>query len=356
MRNSMREHSGKTVYAVAAMVAVMLAASGALAEKDDWGPFTGPWERYEGNPILPKEGDNYRVGMCPGPDSIIKHQGKLWMFIYNQDGHNTKLAVSEDGLEWEYVHDDPILEVTEKWEGPYALTKAVEVIDGKVYLYYFGKGGGHEQIGIAWNTDPDLMTTDWKKHPDNPIFTRRNLTRTQRVFPSTVMKDNGIYYFFIDGGRRGRRYPNFWLNVATSKDGIHFEPLKERILMPGPEGSWDDQAVSQAAVRKVDDWWYMIYSGFPKGPWKNAQQFGLARARKPEGPWEKYPDNPIFTATGNKEDWDGEFLQHACPVKIDGKWHLYYSGNCLTPNRNIYKIGLAIRADESGTAQNQPAP
>ncbi len=76
----------------------------------DWGPLAGPWKRYAGNPILPEP------GASPGPGSIIPYDGRWWMFIYNNNGHNTRLAVSEDGYEWRYVHDRPILTAENRWE------------------------------------------------------------------------------------------------------------------------------------------------------------------------------------------------------------------------------------------------
>lgn len=49
-------------------------------------------------------------------------------------------------------------------------------------------------------------------------------------------------------------------------------------------------------------------------------------ARHPEGPWEKYPHNPVFKPTGNEKDFDGIYLQHAWPVKVGDPWRLYYNG------------------------------
>jgi hypothetical protein len=75
--------------------------------------------------------------------------------------------------------------------------------------------------------------------------------------------------------------------------------------------------------------------------------FGLARARHPAGPWEKYPRNPVFQPTGDEKDFDGVFLQHACPVQVDGQWRLYYNGwTRKSSARNRigaeYAIGLAF--------------
>jgi len=96
----------------------------------------------------------------------------------------------------------------------------------------------------------------------------------------------------------------------------------------------------------------MLYSGGTnnhgrKYSGKNRMAFGLARARHPQGAWEKYPHNPVFKPTGNETDFDGIFLQHACPVLVGGRWRLYYNGWTLNPKaknglKAEYAVGLAF--------------
>ena len=69
------------------------------------------------------------------------------------------------------------------------------------------------------------------------------------------------------------------------------------------------------SVTKIGDWFYMLYSGSTnnygrKYSGKNRMAFGLARARHPEGPWEKYIHNPVLKPTGNEKDFDGIFHRH----------------------------------------------
>jgi beta-xylosidase len=71
----------------------------------------------------------------------------------------------------------------------------------------------------------------------------------------------------------------------------------------------------------------------------NGQSFGLARAKHPEGPWEKYPNNPVFSQTGKAEDFDAGFLQHACPVKVGKQWRIYYNGNRVVPKSKERPVG-----------------
>jgi beta-xylosidase len=119
-----------------------------------------------------------------------------------------------------------------------------------------------------------------------------------------------------------------------------------------PKSKAWDTAVSQCSVVKIGDWFFMLYSGC-RGKKNNGQSFGLARAKHPEGAWEKYPNNPVFSHTGRygrkgeKEDFDARFLQHPCPVKVGKQWRIYYNGNRSNPMaknklKAEYAIGLAI--------------
>jgi hypothetical protein len=59
------------------------------------------------------------------------------------------------------------------------------------------------------------------------------------------------------------------------------------------------------------------------GSKNDGQSFGLAHAKQPEGPWGKYPNNPVFSQTGNADDFDASFLQHACPVNVGNQRRIY---------------------------------
>jgi len=73
------------------------------------------------------------------------------------------------------------------------------------------------------------------------------------------------------------------------------------------------------------------------------------------GPWERYSENPILAGTGNKGDFDSKFVQHACPMKIDGQWVLYYNGNQGGHPHKTYSQGVAMlaNADDGESASTQ---
>jgi predicted GH43/DUF377 family glycosyl hydrolase len=313
--------------------------------EEDWGPFAKPWKRYEKNPIIKLE-DKETYQIQNGPQTVIQWQGKWYMFMMSAMPYVTKLAVSEDGLTWERPHHNYLLKPTMKWEGGYNLAKAAVIRDDEVWLYYFGKKGSTEMIALARSKD----LVDWQKEP-KPIFTHKDSRIPgTRAFPDCVIKHEDTWYMYYDIGvdYSHPNYPNYVIGVATSKDGIAWTDSEKSPVLTGPDPKskeWD-LSISQGSVVKIGDWFFMLYSG-STGSKNNGQSFGLARAKHPEGPWEKYPNNPVFSQTGKAEDFDAGFLQHACPVKVGKEWRIYYNGwrknpMAKNPVKAEYAIGLAF--------------
>jgi beta-xylosidase len=260
----------------------------------------------------------------------------------------TKLAVSEDGLTWERPHQNHLLKPTLPWEGVYNLAKAAVIRDDEVWLYYFGKKGATEMISLARSKD----LVEWNKL-GKPIFTHKDSRiPSTRAFPDCVLKHEDTWYMYYDVGvdYSQPNYPNYVIGIATSKDGITWTDSEKSPVLTGPDPkskAWDC-AVLQASVVKIGDWFFMLYSGSNGKKDDNGMSFGLARAKHPEGPWEKYPNNPVFSQTGKADDFDAVFLQHACPVQVGKQWRIYYNGWKKVPKSNNrpvgaeYAIGLAF--------------
>ena len=328
------------------------------ALRKDWGPFVGPWMRYDKNPIIKLEAkETYSIQN--GPQSVIRWKDKWHMFLMTSQPMVTKLAQSDDGLTWKRPHHDYLLKPEMPWEGSYNLAKAAVVRDDEVWLYYFGKKAKTETIALARSKD----LANWHKEP-KPIFTHED-SRIDgtRAFPDCVIQDGDMWYMYYDVGfdyHHPKNPDGYAIGVAISPDGITWTDSPQSPVLTTSkrtDDSWDDGMVSQCSVHKIGDWFYMLYSGSTnnhgrKHSGKNRMAFGLARALHPEGPWEKYPDNPVFKPTGQEEDFDGIFLQHPCPVKVGDQWRLYYNG--WTLNREAkntvgaeYAIGLAFAQDST---------
>jgi len=321
--------------------------------RKEWGPFVGPWERHDKNPVIGLD-DKETYSIQNGPQSVIQWKDKWYMFLMTSQPMVTKLAVSDDGLTWHRPHHNYLLEPELEWEGSYNLAKAAVLRDDEIWLYYFGKKDKTEMVALARSKD----LKKWQKEPA-PIFTHEDSRIDgERAFPDCVIKEDDTWYMYYDVGfdyHHPKNPDGYAIGVATSTDGIQWTDSPKSPVLTTSErtaNSWDDGMVSQCSVHKIDEWFYMIYSGSTNNygrqhSGKNRMAFGLARARYPEGPWEKYPHNPVFKPTGNEKDFDGVFLQHPCPVKVGDQWRLYYNGwtKTIDAKNSIgaeYAIGVAF--------------
>lgn len=302
---------------------------------DDWGPLAGPWTRAGPHPLTASDGRP--LSGQNGCQTVFQYRGRWRMLVQRYDGlQHTCLTGSDDGLRWDAPQ--PVLYPETEWEGEYALGNAVGICGGGVRLYYFGKRGTCERVGLATSTD----LVEWRRHPGNPILSPPDVSlAVERVFPDSVVPCDDAHYLFYDAGfdYHHPTHPRaYTIRLAVGLDGMSFEDLGLLpALGPGGQGAWDDAWVCQAHVLRYGDWWYMLYVGMSRrGANKDGQAFGLARSRHPAEGWEKYPHNPVFTPAGG-EAWDGRFLQHPCPVPYGDRWRLYYTGN----GPEGYAVGLA---------------
>lgn len=336
----------------ATFVSVIVFTGTIATAGDDWGPLVGPWVRHSDNPLIELADFNEGYSVQNGPQTIVRKDGMWYMTIMTSQPMVTKLALSKDGIDWQPSGHGAVLKAEMPWEGNYNLVKAVVKYNGGYRAYYFGKKSGIESIGVAYSDD----LIHWKKHPE-PIF-RANDSRLDglRAFPDSVIRYQGKWYLYYDIAWQYHTHvkgEHQQTGVAVSDDGVNFQDSpKTPVLRCGKKGAWDDLQTGQCRVIQLGDCFYMLYSGAStrknSDGGKYGQAFGLARARHPEGPWEKYPDNPIFTPTGKGADWDSGLLQHACPVKVGGRWRLYYNGWSRTEETKDsvgaeYGIGVALR-------------
>lgn len=129
----------------------------------------------------------------------------------------------------------------------------------------------------------------------------------------------GCYYGRVNGN--ARRFKPCRYNPLFTGAG-EYGPLEEK--GPSTNAYFDFRMISSAEVVKIGDRYYMLYEG-TRGPGRGDpgdSQFGLGLARsladQIDGPWEKFPGNPILVnLPGNIG------LGHADLVVIQGQTILY---------------------------------
>lgn len=110
--------------------------------------------------------------MCPhvAYDSQARSY-RMWYSGGEQNEPNAiGYATSSDGLEWVKLRDNPVFRPDPKNSWEMDRVTACQVIpqtDGFVMFYIGFRDESHAQIGIARSKDG---ITDWKRHPSNPII------------------------------------------------------------------------------------------------------------------------------------------------------------------------------------------
>jgi hypothetical protein len=99
------------------------------------------------------------------------------------------------------------------------------------------------------------------------------------------------------------------LATAPSLDGP-WTRSDAPILLPGPEGAWDDHCTTNPALVVHPDGGYMLYYKSwntadylrDKPPVRGNRKYGVALSRTLEGPYEKHPANPLVDFSGLGEN------------------------------------------------------
>lgn len=144
---------------------------------------------------------------------------------------------------------------------------------------------------------------------------------------------NGTYYLFYMGTTYGgpipevgtkvesERYLEVWnrkrIGLATSKSIFGpWERIDEPLLEPRQPGHWDCTITTNPSTAILPDGTtYMIYKS--REYYGSTLQLGIARAPRPDGPYERLQDEPIFQFENKDLHVEDPFLWYA-----DGKFHL----------------------------------
>ena len=218
-----------------------------------------------------------------------------------------------------------------------------------------------------------------------------------------IFKDEDTYYWYYHGRGDKEHHPKgYRVGVATAPTPLGPWTRYEGnpILDYGPDGEWDESSVDCVCVMKEGAYglhpekstYYMWYSAgnensegrsiglatadSPLGPWKKLEgnpvieDFGylgsvvkangiffmyaqypievtdqgpycVATATRPEGPWRKYPNNPVLVP-GDWGAWDDGGYSEAGVRYNDGVFHWFYGG---TKTLKLESIGYAYSFD-----------
>ncbi len=192
----------------------------------------GPFEKYEGNPILTPQGETWQAKDVFNPAAWT--DGETVYMLYRAEDttgvgrwngtSRIGLATSRDGLRFER-DPEPVLVPSEDWEIPGGCEDPRLVkVDDTFYLTYTAYDGETARLALA--SSEDLRT--WHKH--GLLFPERGWTKSGAILPTPV---NGQYWMYFGD-------TNIW--AATSTDLLHWTVIEEPVLRPRP-GQFDSRLV-----------------------------------------------------------------------------------------------------------------
>ncbi len=195
-------------------------------------------------------------------------------------------------------------------------------------LHPTGQGTGSIYIYVSWGGTPVNFT--YVDNPSNPVLSGGNNSHDYYgIAQPVILYDEGKYkmWYYGDGGS-ARKYVLY----AESQNGINWKRHPYPVLLPSSNG-WDSWAVQPAAVLKENNTYKMYFTAYANqyGPWF----IGLATSVDGIN-WVKKTDPVLYSGSG----WE-TMVAAGSVLKIDGKYHLYYTGI----SNNLFRIGLAISDD-----------
>ena len=180
----------------------------------------GPFEKFEGNPIMTPRGDSWESKDLFNPAAWSDGE-TIYMLYRAEDSagigqwngtSRIGLATSTNGIDFNR-EPDPVLEPSEPWELPGGTEDPrVVKIEGTFYLTYTAYDGKTARLAIA--SSPDLK--NWTKH--GLVFPDLGWTKAGAIVPEKINDKYWMYYGDT----------NIW--IAWSEDLINWTPVEEPVM------------------------------------------------------------------------------------------------------------------------------
>ena len=174
-------------------------------------------------------------------------------------------ATSEDGVNFKYVENKPMMEPRDNWSIGRAIDAEVYRVGDRLMLMFATRerpGDSVQRLGMAWAPyDSDWKADKWTlMSVDAPFFQPELPWEMKCIEAPTVIFRKGIWYMFYAGAYNHERQQ---IGLAWSKDGVNFKRWRDTPVLPhGPKGSWNAWESGHPGVFEDDDGRvYLFYQG-----------------------------------------------------------------------------------------------
>ena len=211
------------------------------------------WTKHPENPVIrlgEKGSWDESILIC---QSVVfdkdENLFKMWYIGGSPKGVlSIGLATSLDGARWTKYADNPVLLVTQPWEGTVLEAFTVLKINGSYKIWFGGNTLNQDKASIGYATSPDGF--HWTKHSGNPIFSPSAPKRwdSYSISDPDVIYHKGTYHMWYKGWKR--RGGNAWIGHATSLDGVTWERDAQNpvLITSALPGSWENYEVYRPRI------------------------------------------------------------------------------------------------------------
>jgi len=196
--------------------------------------------------------------------------GKVHLF-YSTYGNGTNDAIchawSEDGIHFIRDETNPIFSPTGDWNNGRAIDSDAIVFNDELLLVCATRdpsGSIQMLVGASAPLDSAYQRQDWTQTADKPLMQPELPWETRCIEAPTMLIRNETLHLFYGGGYNCNPQQ---LAVATSKDGLTWERMSNRPLVPqGLPGSWNASETGHPGVFTDEDGsQYVFHQGSPNG-------------------------------------------------------------------------------------------
>jgi predicted GH43/DUF377 family glycosyl hydrolase len=310
----------------------VLSGTGSISITIKWGTSLPYFTDYSYSPIYTGSDNPAGLKYITGAQILYDNSKyKMWYFgVYNSGAGNTWYAESSDGISWTNKYTTPVLNtgVSGSWDDLFASPGSV-IKDNGVYKMYYNGGQasyGNYYIGLATSTDG----INWQKYPA-PVFAHDNSSQYY-IGVHSVIKINSTYFMYYDAAPVNN-YGQFNINLAVSEDGINWTKYSNNPILT-PSLSWEGVGVSHPSVIYDGNQYTMIYQN-------SALETAFGTAYSPDGiHWTKKYRNPVFSISQTKLTTTQ--ISYPYLMKINNEYRLYYS-----PSTYAGLVGISLTRTSS---------
>lgn len=176
---------------------------------------------------------------------------------------------------------------------------------------YAAPHDGANTVGYWPFQGRSVAPESWRLHDSNPVIQdRRDM--------DWIRAGDTYYLYTFDSDAEA-------IEVWTSSDGTRWsEHADSPVLTTGSSGAWDDADVRDPSIeRDGDGTFYLYYSGSQQSG-QGTNEFGVATAPGPTGPFTKSELNPILSASSS--GWDSSYVTEPHVRIHDGTFEMTYTG------------------------------